>query len=241
MNPNYRIASSGQADTPASTPAVAPTDVPRFDDPSVPGWYLIRAFSPADALSGVAAFSDVPRVRETSEVIVRRAQLALNELAEDRRDEQGLVRNDGELDADTLRAAARAIERLTSDGTTLNPSAESVLNAVSQSMALASQTRRLEGVDGARAWSGIIAVSTPSVLSSSRQAVGAWLMRGGVRLGSSAQALAAKYPKVEAPSDIQRALPRTMNFVREYKYPLAIGGVAIVGLTAYYLYNREQA
>lgn len=215
-----------------------------FRDPSVAGTYLIRSFSPAEVVgAGAYPASEMREVTETSEDMVRRAQTALNQLADDRGDDSAVVRNDGELDVDTLRAAADALDRLSSgdapagaDVTALFTGSSSLVEA----LRAASQTRRLEGADGARVMQSLIAIGHPGVLSSSKPNVASWLMRGGIRFGTAEQAAAGQYPVVQPASDLQRSLPRTMNFVREYKYPLAIGGVAIVGAVAYYFYSREQ-
>lgn len=238
MNPNYRIASSGQTETP-----VVAGDGPKFNDPSIPGWYLARPFDRQGAVSALTAFTagEMERVSETSEAIVARAQEAINAYAGDRRMSDGVVRNDGTLDSDTLLIAGRVLGSIPDDGTPVDSNADAVLAAVRQALTNASQTRRLEGMEGIQAWSGIIALSLPGVTRGSRQSVGSWLMRGGVRLGTESQLASVRLPRVEAPSEIQRALPGTMNFIREYKYPLAIGGVAVVGLVAYYLYNRDNA
>ena len=246
MNANYRIASSGQPETPASPPVSTPVvagEGPKFNDPSIPGWYLARAFDRQDATSALTAFpaGEMERVSETSEAIVARAQEAINAFVDNHRLNDAVVRNDGTLDSDTLLIAARVFEKIPDDGTPTNSNADDLLAAVRQALVNASQTRRLEGMEGIRAWSGIIALSLPGVTRGSQQSVGSWLMRGGVRLGTDAQLASVRLPRVEAPSEIQRALPGTMNFIREYKYPLAIGGVAVVGLVAYYLYNRDNA
>lgn len=245
MNTSYRVVSSGQTETPTESPASTPVVVgpgPSFNNPSVPGWYLARSFDQRDAMSAMTAFpaNEMERVLETPEAIVARAQQAINAFVDDRQLNDAVVRNDGTLDSDTLSSAARVLASLPDDEAAVDPVVSNVVSAVQQALTNASQTRRLEGIEGIRAWSGIIALSLPGVIRGSRQSVGSWLMRGGVRLGTEAQLATVRLPRVEAPSELQRALPGTMNFIREYKYPLAVGGIAIVGFIAYYLYNRDN-
>lgn len=156
--------------------------------------------------------------------IVRFAQKSLN-------DNFGLsVREDGLLDTRTLDEVAKRLPQKWLGALPGGGDFRSQLAGAASSLSM-----------NAPAWTALILMSTPSLWTAPGADM-AWILRGGVALGTNEQVRQVRYPRVIKSSFFDESLPGFTATVRRHKTPILIGGgllaVAAVG-AAYYFRNQD--
>lgn len=156
--------------------------------------------------------------------VIRRAQVSLN-------NRYGLaVREDGLLDTRTLDEVAKRLPQKWLGALPGGGDFRSYL-------ATAASTQSMN----APSWTALILTSAPELWTNPAADM-AWILRGGVALGTNEQLRQVHYPAVTKSSFLDESLPAFTATVRRHKTPILVGGglLAVASIGAYFYYRSNE-